>query len=397
MPDGGVGRSDSPGASSTGGGHAGRCRGALLARRGGGGNGALAQSRRTLERLDALGWGHALEPLDFGPWSASAEFQAVAKRIAAREVVVARSQPLFTLAERDFLPEGIAWDARTGTFFVGSLRHRKVVAFGADGVARDFISEARDGLWSVLGIKVDTARRHLWLASRAGTMGKDIPEAQRGHTGIFQYDLDSGALLRKVTWTGKLGEHLFNDLALHPNGDVYVSDTDAGQVHVLRAGSDALVPLVPPGTVVGANGLALSEDGARLYVADYRGLWWVDLASGRASPVQSPPGTTLGGIDGLIPQGEGGALVAIQNGLGRGRVLRLMLGSDPARVERVEVLETGNALFETPTTGVVAQGRFVYIANSHVREWVAEGHPPREPLSASQVLSLPLGGVDAAR
>lgn len=354
-----------------------------------------AQAAQWLEKLDALRWDHALEPKDFKPWSSTPEFRELAQRFAAREQKVSASQPAFTLVERDFIPEGVAHDPETGTFFVGSIRLRKVVAVAKDGAARDFISEARDGLWSPLGLKVDAARRHLWMASWAGASGKGLTADERGRTGLFQYDLRTGALLRKVTMDGRPGAHLLNDMAISASGDVFVTDSEAGGVQVLRAGAEALTPLVPEGTLIYPNGIALSEDGATLYVAHFTGLVRVDPEKGTLTRMQPPRGTTLGGVDGLSAHGR--TLVAVQNGIGRGRVVRFHLGADPDRVERVEVLESGNALFATPTTGAVAGGHFVYIANSYVRDVGPDGTlPPVDLLRPPVLLRVSLGGGQGA-
>lgn len=350
-----------------------------------------AQSAQWLEKLDALRWDHAPEPKDFKSWSATPEFRELSQRFAAREQKVSASQPAFTLAERDFIPEGVAHDPQTGTFLVGSIRLRKVVAVAKDGTARDFISEARDGLWSPLGLKVDVARRHLWVASWAGAGGKGLTADERGRTGLFQYDLRTGTLLRKVTMDGRPGPHLLNDMAINAGGDVFVTDSEAGGVQVLRAGSDSLTPLVSEGTLIYPNGIALSEDGARLYVAHFTGLVRVDPQTGTLTRMQPPQGTTLGGVDGLSSHGR--SLVAVQSGVGRGRIVRFHLGEDPDRVERVEVLESSNALFDSPTTGAVAEGHFVYIANSYVRDVGPDGTlPPVDSLRPPVLLRVALGG-----
>lgn len=348
-----------------------------------------ARAARWLEKLDALRWDHALEPKDFKAWSATPEFRELAQRFAARERKVSASQPAFTLTERDLIPEGIAYDTATDTLFVGSIHRRKVVAVSSDGTVRDFVPEAREGLWSVLGLKVDVARRHLWVASQAAAGGRGISAGERGRTGLFQYDLRTGALLRKVTMDGRPGSHLLNDLAISASGDVFVTDSEAGGVQVLRAGAEALTPLVPEGTLIYPNGIALSEDGARLYVAHYTGLVRVDPVTGALARVQPPEGATLGAVDGLSTHGR--TLVAVQNGIGRGRIVRFLLGEDPDRVERVEVLESSNALFDTPTTGAVVGSDFVYIANSHVRDVGEDGKlPSADALSAPVLLRMVL-------
>ena len=62
-------------------------------------------------------------------------------------------------------PEGLAFDARTGRWFVGSVRQRRVVVVERDGSTRDFVQAASDGIGGVFGMAVDDAHRTLWVAT----------------------------------------------------------------------------------------------------------------------------------------------------------------------------------------------------------------------------------------
>jgi sugar lactone lactonase YvrE len=350
------------------------------------------QALRWLRWLVEGGWSFAPLDADFGALTTTLKYRKVASQLAANEPQVARSRTAFTLAERDLIPEGIAHDPVTDTFFVSSISKRKVIAISRDGKVRDFTSQGQDGLWSTLGLKVDATRRHLWVASFAGEIVKRTQPEDAGRAGLFQYDLGTGALLHKYTLDKTKGSHLLNDVAISAAGDVFVTDSEAGSVLVLRAGTRSLVPLVPEGALIYPNGLALSEDGARLYVAHFSGLVSVDPATGQLTPVQAPRGMLLQGIDGLTLYQE--SLIAIQNSLGRGRLSRFYFGADPMRIERVEVLESGNPLFtDVPTTGTMAGDAFVYIANSQLHRLGPEGElPPVEQLVEPVLLQVELGG-----
>ncbi len=354
------------------------------------GRGEHAEALRWLERLVELRWSFAPEDADFGALASTPGFRAVAERLARNEPRVSRGELAFSLPERDFIPEGITYDPVTETLFVGSIHRRKVVAVAKDGAVRDFLPEGQDGLFSVLGLKVDAARRHLWVASFVGKSGRGLKPEDEGRSALHQYDLRSGALVRKLVLDNTPAKHLLNDMALSAAGDVFVTDSEAGAVRVLRAGAEAFETLVADGSLIYPNGIALSEDGARLYVAHFGGLVMVDPASGQSTRVQAPPGTTLSGIDGLSTYGR--SLIAVQNGVGRGRVSRLHLGAAPDRVERVEVLESGR-LGDAPTTGTVVGEAFVFIANSHLRTLGADGAlPPLERLRGPELLRVALGG-----
>ncbi len=75
----------------------------------------------------------------------------------------------FRLEEKDLVPEGIAYDARTRQFFLSSINKGKVVAVSATGEATDFAGPRRDGLMETLGMKVDEKARRLWVLSKTST------------------------------------------------------------------------------------------------------------------------------------------------------------------------------------------------------------------------------------
>lgn len=87
-----------------------------------------------------------------------------------------------------------------------------------------------------------------------------------------------------------------------------------------------------------------------------------------------PAGTSVANLDGLYF--HLGALVGIQSGLHCGRVLRLPLDETLGAVREVQVLETYNPLFESPTTGTFDGNTFYSIANSQLRKLGPGNAPP---------------------
>lgn len=69
----------------------------------------------------------------------------------------------FTIPEKGFVDEGVAYDAITRAFFVSSVRHRRIVRISRDGRITDFVEAGRDG--SALGMRIDPKRRTLWVAT----------------------------------------------------------------------------------------------------------------------------------------------------------------------------------------------------------------------------------------
>ena len=80
---------------------------------------------------------------------------------------------------------------------------------------------------------------------------------------IVSYDLDTGARVRSVDVSAAAQ---LNDVTASPGGDLYASDTRGGAIFRIRGDAGSIDTLAAPGTLPGANGLALSSDGAALYV-----------------------------------------------------------------------------------------------------------------------------------
>ncbi len=333
----------------------------------------------------------------FAPLLATPAFKPLLARAAANQRVVSRSKVAFRVPEKDLIPEGIAYDARTGSFFLGSLYKRKIVRIGKAGKAADF-SKPEDGLWDVLGMKVDPARRILWVCSAAGASAGE----QDGASGLFRYDLATGRLASRHVLPGKPQPHLLNDVALGRNGEVFVTDSKGGGLYRLRPGQEQLEVFVEPGTLIYPNGVALSPDGKKLFVADFaKGLSTVDVATRQVRPLPHPERVNVAGIDGLYYfqgerplQGErphGGSLVAVQNAAGTERIVRFRLRPGLDAIDSEEILESRNPLFVIPTTGTLAGGSLVYIANSQLESLDDQGRlKPGVKLEEPVILTLPL-------
>ena len=92
--------------------------------------------------------------------------------------------------------------------------------------------------------------------------------ADSGRAAILQYDVASGTLRGRYELPRDGTAHEPGDIAVAPNGDLFVSDGRAGVIYVIREGSTSLDTLVRAGPRVSPHGLAPDRDGARVFVAD---------------------------------------------------------------------------------------------------------------------------------
>ena len=100
-----------------------------------------------------------------------------------------------------------------------------------------------------------------------------------------------------------------------------------------------------------------------------------------------PPSTSAYGIDGLYRHGDD--LIAIQNGIRPHRVVILTLSADGASVTSSRVLVASLAEFDEPTLGLVHQGDFYFVANSHWNRFDRDNQLP-EGLSGPIILRVSL-------
>jgi hypothetical protein len=298
---------------------------------------------------------------DFASIKSTAEFDALRARVSQAMVPVGSSRPDFTIPDKELIPEGIAYDPATETFYLGSIYKRKVLSKGKDGKIRDFTSERQDGLWGVLGMRVDARRGVLWVNSAAGPEEKEF----NGYSGVFKYDLKTRRLIKKYLLDNKPRAHLLNDLAINSRGDVFITDSLGGAVYKISRAKDELELFVEPGQFIYPNGITLSADERSLFVADWtKGISVVRLDVRSVAPLPHPQNITLSGIDGLYLYRN--TLVAVQNGPQPERVIQFFLNDKQDRVDSETVIESGNPLFAIPTTGVIVRDKFYFIANSHI-------------------------------
>jgi sugar lactone lactonase YvrE len=289
------------------------------------------------------------------------QFTSVVDRLEGlKKATIGKSTQAFTLPERDTIAEGVAFDPKTGAFFVSSVFKRKIVRVLPDGKTNDFVS---DGLFAVLGLAVDEKRRALWACTSAIPEMTGFTETDKGQAKVVEYDIDSGQQRRALS-LGEPGEnHMCNDLTVDSEGNVFVSDPGASILYTLPVGAKALDVFVSAGSFAAPQGIALTRDGKSMFVADYsRGLFHVDRTNREVTWLMPPNDAALVGIDGLaMVQND---LIAIQNGLRPFRVLRISVDVAAKAVRRVEILQMNHPAFDEPTLGVVVGKTLFYVANS---------------------------------
>lgn len=356
--------------------------------------GDRAAALRTLERVAGMGLSFRPEADDdFRALAVDTTFVRLVTRFQRNAAPIRRGVEAFRLEDRDFAAEGIAADPRSGEFFLSSVTQRRVIRRTAAGRVMKLQPGLGDTLWSAMGLAADPARNRLWVGSAALKVTPGVDSTAVGQAGLFGFDLKSGRLARRYLVGAGDGPHVFGDITVSATGDVYISDSGTGAIYRLTAAADTLELYIAPGVFASPQGLAFSEDGNRLYIADYsRGIMVVNLASSQVARVIAPEDAALLGIDGLARHDN--TLIAVQNGTAPARVLRLRLDGFGTHIIAVEVLDSAHPLMHEPTHGVVVGSDFYYVANSLWDRLDGGPIDPNDPsLVPPVVVKIPLVGV----
>jgi hypothetical protein len=318
-----------------------------------------------LEKVAELGSGYLpARELGFEKVWDDPAFQAIVKRLADSLPRLDYAPIAIELEDAELIPEGIAYDAHSQSFFIGSIAKRKIVRIEWGNAVSDF-THADASLDSVLGLAVDSPRRLLYAVSTSAVTDEG---RKRPRNAVVAFDVDSGQLKRRVDVPEALQ---LNDVAVARGGRVFATDSANGAIFEIPSLGPARV-VVPAGQIRGSNGLAASPDAARLYVAHSTGLAVVEIASGRWQRVTNATRESIAAIDGLYEwQGQ---LIGVQNTTTPGRVILMTLSSDGATVTQVKTLLSHhhNGLDE-PTTGAVTDRGFFLLAATGVGHYNGKG------------------------
>jgi sugar lactone lactonase YvrE len=292
----------------------------------------------------------------------------------------------FRIAQKGLIPEGLAFDTKSGRYFVSSARLGKIVQVDRHGRASDFVAGGIAGVHSLSGIGIDGRRRILWACSTASPRFASYKQGDANDPAVVAFDLNSGKLIRRIAFEDPKG--FCDDLSVGNDGSVYVSDS-TGSLLALAPNGEQLTTLVPHGVIRSPQGSALAADGRILYVADYGGpVRAVDLRTGDVAPLRLPDDFQSMTIDGITR--DGNRLIAVQNGIEPNRIVALTLSRAGLAATSWQILEMNHPLVDEPTIGKVV-GRTYYFSGASQGNKFDAGNPDPAKLTDALVFAIPLG------
>lgn len=275
----------------------------------------------------------------------------------------------YALPGQDVFPEGV--DTFGRYFYVTSTTDGTVFrgVIGRDEVAEVFLPGREDGRTTAVGIE---ATEDLLLVAGGGTGT------------LFVYGRQTGEFLGAHS-NGRDTGTFVNDIAVAPNGDVYV--TDSFQDVVYRVPADEVgegSPLEVVASFVGldpvggfnANGIVITNNGEYLVVvqSDTGALYRVSTDDGGIRRIDVAGGDLTAG-DGLELQGR--TLYVVRNSVELIAEVRLDGRLRDGRV----VEQVTHESFMFPTTAALDRGRLL-VVNSQFDQ---RGGDPVEPFTVSSV------------
>jgi len=335
-----------------------------------------------LERVASMGFVYDVaKEEDFAALRALPRFGAIAKRFEANARPIGEAKREGAIDRLALIPEGMAYDAKTRRLFIGSVHTRTIFSIDAKGTASELV---RDLPFGVFGMVHDPKRNVLWAATSALPQVEGFRAEDQGKAALLKIDPRSGRVL-EILRASDSAEHHFGDVALAPDGEVFVSDSVSPVIFRVRG--KTLEPFVR-GEFVSLQGIAIS--GSRLYVADYsKGIFAIDRRTKEVRLLSVPREASLLGVDGLYVCGPR-TLIGTQNGTNPNRIIRIRLASGGLAVDAVDTLLANAPALGDPTLGVVIDNRFFFNGNA---QWdlFADDGTIRDPVKLKEAVVLSVG------
>lgn len=260
----------------------------------------------------------------------------------------------FRFAEKDLIPEGIAYDPESKNFFVSSIHKNKIIRIDNDQRVTDFIKSGQEEIGQVLGMRIQFGK--LWVCSNTA---EGDP---KGKSMVHTFDIASGHLAEKWILQSTGEKHLFNDLVIGKSGDVFISDSYYGAIYIVNSRLKNPELLIKDDRLNYANGITITPND-EVIVNTFKGFFKINTNTHELLPLPFPNYFVIG-IDGLSFYKQ--SLIGIQNITYPVCINQYNLSSSFDKIETARVLVSNHPLFDVPTTGVVVGDWFYFIANSQM-------------------------------
>ncbi|MES2761355.1 MAG: hypothetical protein V4677_04070 [Bacteroidota bacterium] len=289
------------------------------------------------------------------------EYKALLKLKTNQLIEVKHSNKIIELSAKELHPEGITYLPKHKLWLSGSIRKHKIVSFNIKtGECDEWLTDGK--LLSVFALKADAKEEFLWVATSAVPEMDNYSEEKNGIGEILKIEIKTKQIIRGY---GLSGSHVFGDITIAKNGDVFISDSDQPLIYKINPVTDQLEEFINiEKEAFNLQGLTLNEDESALYIADYlKGILKINLKDAtQRTWLDFPEGTTRKGIDGLVFYKN--SLIAIHNGIKPIRIIKYDLNKEGTHAIKATVIDHARQEFMEPTLATLIGSELYFIANS---------------------------------
>ncbi|MTI30000.1 SMP-30/gluconolactonase/LRE family protein [Xanthovirga aplysinae] len=263
--------------------------------------------------------------------------------------------------EKDLIPEGIAIDPQSQTLFLNSLRKNKIVSSKLDGNhPRNFINNSQFGYLPGFGMTVKGDTLY--------ALGNSLPKGKNKSV-LLLLNVKTGSLIESY----KIDNNVFtflNDLAISPKNEIFITDSESNKIYRIQRPSNEMEIYLDSVAVEHSNGIAISDDGKKLYLASRKGIRIVDIAS---KEILNKANKENSGIDGL--KFYQNSLIGIMNGkkdANKNGVYRFDLNKEGSTIHKTKKMVSPGENFRIPTTLAIADDYCYYVVHSQLDNFSGE-------------------------
>ncbi len=220
-------------------------------------------------------------------------------------------------------PEGVSFNNKEQSFYIGSLARGEIWRIGADGSETLFIKD--DRLASTVGIEIDhKGNRLIACVSDPGVSQHTSKDNAGRLAAVAIYDLSSGQELayHRLAHPSDTRPHFANDVTVDEQGNAYVTDSFSPAIYRISAKGEVSVWASSTDWQTeagqwGLNGIEYHSKGFLIVSLYHNGkLYKVSTATPNSvreiTPRIEHAQWSLSGVDGLY-LGENNTLIAINN------------------------------------------------------------------------------------
>jgi sugar lactone lactonase YvrE len=275
-------------------------------------------------------------------------------------------------------PNGIT-HASDGTLYVGSITSGEILQINPNGKIKTLFSGNSD-VFAATSLRLDEPRGILWGCS-PDFLGRRSPSGQmvRRPPRIFALDTRSGKVLRVILMPDS---GFGNDMAIDPQGGVYLTDSMLGRIYYIAPGTSELTTWAEDkrflSNEIGLAGIARRADGFAIagHFSSGELFQVIPQVQGMTKVEAIPLSRKLENPDGMQFAPDG-SLILTEGAVtsGNGRLLRINVFASEADLKPIETLATN---LKSPVN-LTLIGREVWVTESQIRHRLQPGQEKQVP------------------